>query len=234
MAKRFQFDDEEIIDEEQSSYVNELEKKIDIPTYDIPKENIEDEEDLKVAKKKKKFVWKWWHFVLIGLGALAIAFAVYVFVASSNDGPVYGGRCEGLVTSIPENQINKTIEDIKKEYKDVVEMKMEVECKQLKVDITFKDGMKTKDAQKIAEKSVQMLDASIGMTKDKGKTYSHLFGYENNTPQFEVNLILISNNSKDFPIFGTKHPLNDSFGYTLASVKDEESRKSALDTLKEE
>jgi len=67
--------------------------------------------------------------------------------------------------------------------------------------------------------------------KEDGKKYSSLFGYENNVAQYEVNLFLESNKSKDFPIYGTKHVQKDKFSYTLASVKDQESKEKAESTL---
>ena len=105
--------------------------------------------------------------------------------------------------------------------------------KQLKVDIVYKPGMKTKDAQKIAENVVQTLDKLVGKPKEDGKTYSTLFGKTDNVSQYEVNLYLTSQDSKDFPIFGTKHVQNDEFSYTLASVKDKESKEKAESTLKD-
>ena len=93
--------------------------------------------------------------------------------------------------------------------------------------------MKTKDAQKIAENVVQTLDKLVGKPKEDGKTYSTLFGKIDKVSQYEVNLYLTSQDSKDFPIFGTKHVQNDEFSYTLASVKDKESKEKAESTLKD-
>lgn len=233
MAKRFEFDDE--IDYQENSnedVIQETSMNESIePQVEEVFENVEVEEMTK--RKKRKFQWKWWHYVLIGLFVLCVAFAIYIFSATNNEGPVYGPRCEGLVTEISQDKMNATIKEMKGKYSEIQDMSMEVVCKQLKLDITYKDGMDTKKAQSIAEETVQKLDASIGLTKDKGKKYSHLFGFENNVAQFEVNLILISNDSKDFPIYGTKHTLNDSFGYTLASVKDKTSHDKAQETTKE-
>ena len=256
MAKQFHFDDED--DEiqssgyQQSSHIDELEElketsshKVNTNSYSIEETrqykvkdtmgydiNEYDEEDDSM-KKKKKFIWKWWHYVLIGLTVLFVAFIVYIFVLSSNNGPVYGqSRCQGIM-AIEKDNIQSTISDIKKKYPEVQTLTMEIACKQLKVDILFKDGMDTKKAKSIAEETIQILDGLVGKKKDSGKKYSHLFGYENNVAQYEVNLFLESNNSKDFPIYGTKHVQKDSFSYTLASVRDEKSKEKAENTLKD-
>lgn len=240
MAKRFSFDDEDdYLDESKQSFHSEVKKEYSEPksyqgiNVDDNVTNQQSDEDNLMAKKKKKFVWKWWHFVLVGLFALFIAFAVYIFILSNNDGPVYGNRCQGIAT-IPKDTITYTISEVKKNHSEVKDITMEIACKQLKVDIVFEDGMKTKKAKSIAEEAVQILDDAVGMSKEEGKTYSTLFGYSNNIAQFEVNLFLESENSDDFPIYGTKHVKNDEFAYTLASVKDQESKDKALNTLKDE
>ena len=249
MAKKFQFDDEEdgVQKNEyvQTSHIDELEslkensvEKVNIESYseEFNIENViddekDDDEDNDFMKKKKKFVWKWWHYILIGIIVLFIAFMVYIFVLSSNDGPVYGkSRCQGIV-AIEKDNIQSTISYIKKKYPEVQNVTMEIACKQLKVDIVFKDGMETKKAKSIAEETIQILDKLVGKKKEDGKKYSSLFGYENNVAQYEVNLFLESNKSKDFPIYGTKHVQKDKFSYTLASVKDQESKEKAESTL---
>lgn len=238
MAKKFHFDDEDFDnqDYQEPLHIDELEKlkeptSYDEPLYQYEEMNQDIVEDNSMAKKKK-FVWKWWHYVLIGFGALFIAFMIYILLLSNNEGPVYGNRCQGIV-AIPKDHIQSTVSEIKKKYSDEVkDISMEIACKQLKVDIEFKDGMDTKKAQLIAEESIQLLDSFVGKTKDTGKTYSHLFGYENKVAQYEVNLFLVSENSTDFPIYGTKHVSKDEFSYTLASVKDQESKEKAESTLK--
>lgn len=250
MTKRFQFDDEDDIQEneyQKPSYIDELENLKDnssqkkesqpfqfkntIEIDDNFDEYFEEEDSMK--KKKKKFVWKWWYYILIGFFVLFTAFMIYIFALSNNDGPVYGNRCQGITTTISQENMNSAIAKMKKDYSKVQDITMEIACKQLKVDIVFKDGISTKEAKSIAEKSIQTLDDIVGKKKESGKTYSSLFGYENNVAQFEVNLFLESNNNKDFPIYGTKHVQNDEFSYTLSSVKDKDSKEKAESTLKE-
>ena len=241
MAKRFQFDDEDddIEDQyQQPSHIDELEsmrmaksaQSMNQDEYTDEFESFDDEDNQPMSKKKKKFVWKWWHYLLIGLGVLLIAFAAYIFFASQNDGPVYGKRCEGIV-SINKDLQAATIDTMKKEYSEIQDLSLSTECRQLKVDIIFKDGMSTKKAKQIAEKTVQTLDRLVGKPKENGKTYSTLFGKIDNIYQYEVNLYLTSKNSEDFPIYGTKNVQNDDFSYTLSSIRDKDSANKAKETL---
>lgn len=240
MARKFQFDDEENIQEtyQESSHIDELENmkgdSFDEVDHLTEYQNIEDtfeKESQPMAKKKKSFVWKWWHYAIIAFGVLGIAFMVYIFALSSNDGPVFGNRCEGIVT-ISKDLQTAASDTIKTKYSEVESITMETVCKQLKINIVYKEGMDTKKAQTIAEEAVLTLDGLVGKTKEEGKTYSTLFGKIDNVSQYEVNLYLTSQNSDDFPIYGTKHVQRDEFSYTLSSVKDEDSYNKAKDTLK--
>jgi hypothetical protein len=248
MAKAFHFDDDDNYDKddslqntkENSPQNIEIEESSDdngsIQESVVlqENENVWEDETMTKKKKKKKFVWKWWHYVLIAIFALFIAFVAYLFIVMNHDGPVYGSRCEGIQVEISKDHRDSTIGQMKEKYSEIQDLSFEVVCHQLKVDITFKDKMDTKKAQKIAEETVQTLDKLVGQKKEDGHTYSQLFGKINNTSQYEVNVILKSNDSADFPIYGTKHSQRDSFSYTLASVKDKESYEKAQDTLKEE
>lgn len=246
MAKKFHFDDEDEIEDDisQSSHVDELEMIKHQQSEDLQEAassygeaevtEEDDKEEKSMSKKKKKFVWKWWHYLLILFAVLAIAFAVYIFMASQNNGPVYGNRCEG-VEVISKDEQSSTIAIIKEKYQDEIEeLNLSTECRQLKVDIVFKAKMDTKKAQKIAEETVQTLDKAVGKNKADDKTYSELFGTINGETQYEVNVFMTSQDSEDFPIYGTKSVKSDSFSYTLASVKDEESAQKAKDTLKDD
>lgn len=238
MAKKFQFDDEDDIqdDYQQPSHIDELENLKSAQTYasvnetDEYDQELEDEDNQPMVKKKKKFVWKWWHYLLITLTVLIIAFMVYIFAASNNDGPVFGNRCEN-VQSISKDLKDSAIDTMTQKYSDIEKMDIEIVCKQVKLDIYFKDKMDTDKAKKISEETIQTLDDLVGNNKEDGKTYSTLFGYIDNVPQYEVNVMLVSKDSEDFTIYGTKHVQNDEFSYTLASVKDEDSMKAAQETL---
>ncbi|MEG0275447.1 MAG: hypothetical protein RR630_00315 [Coprobacillus sp.] len=241
MAKKFEFDDENESNVENNSFDESFitddfsknqQSQIKEDTIEYVEES-NDGDDSLMAKKKKKFVWKWWHYALIGLSVIFIVFMVYIFAVSSNEGPVYGNRCAGLETEINKDLRTAAATTVKEKYSEIKDITLDIECKQLKVDIIYKEKMDTKKAQKIAEEAVKTLDDLVGKTKEEGKTYSTLFGYINNAPQYEVNLFLESTDSSDFPIYGTKHTQNDEFSYTLASVKDETSKEAAQETLKD-
>ena len=217
MAKQFHFDDEDELQEDySSSYLDELENKKESAPY-ISIDEEDDKEDEPMKKKKKRFVWKWWHYLLILFGALAIAFIVYIAVLSLHDGPVYGNRCEGMV-SISKDARDATVSTMEEKYDDIESM----------------DNMSAKKAENIAEETVQTLDDIVGREKEDGKTYSDLFGTIDGVTQYEVNVFMTSAQSDDFPIYGTKNIQNDDFSYTLASVRDEESAKRAQETLTDE
>lgn len=251
MAKQFHFDDEDMMVEEDSldrnqSVLDEFEKikdkqedtqDIDVIPEFIGESVVEtfeevEEEDQSMAKKKLKFKWRWWYYIIIVFLVLVIAFAIYIFLATRNDGPVYGNRCEGIV-EIPLDAKQIAVKDVKEKYSEIEDITFETTCKQLKVDIVFKDDMDTTKAQQIAEDAVQTLDSLANQSKNEGQTYSNLFGYIDNVPQYEVNFFLVSQGNEDFPIYGTKHVSQDSFSYTLSSIRDQDSYDKARDTLEE-
>ena len=123
---------------------------------------------------------------------------------------------------------------MEEKYDEIESMALSTECRQLKLDITFKAGMSTKEAQNIAEETVQTLDGIVGREKEDGQKYSDLFGTIDGVTQYEVNVFMTSSDSEDFPIYGTKNIQNHEFSYTLASVRDEESAKKAQETLTDE
>lgn len=252
MAQRFEFDDDVIDNEEDvtTEKVEELNQgeleiienknaNVQKFSFDDEKENITeinnsfsdisnlDEEDESMAKKKKL---KPWVIVLLGLVLVGLVFVVYLFTLTNNDGPVYGNRCEG-VTAVNIDARNNTVSMMKSKYSDIKDLTIEITCKQIKVDITYIDKMDTKKAIEIAEETVKTLDEQVGLPKDNGKTYSHLFGYVKNEAQYDCQLILMSKDSKDFTIYGTKHHSLDEFSYTYSSVKDEDSKNKAEQTL---
>ena len=80
---------------------------------------------------------KWWHYLLILFGALAVAFIIYIVVLSFNNGPVYGERCEGMV-SISKDARDSTVSTMEEKYDEIESMTLSTECRQLKLDITLK------------------------------------------------------------------------------------------------
>lgn len=219
MAQRFHFDDE---------FEEEI-KKEEVKQTHIDKQTFETKP--KKIKKKKKL--KPWVIVLLTILLICLIFVGYVFLLANNDGPVYGSRCDG-VTTVNIDARNNTITQMKKKYSQIKDLTIEVTCRQIKIDITFEDKMSTKKGISIGEEVVKTLDKEVGLDKDEGKTYSQLFGYLKNEAQYDCQLILMYNDSKDYIIYGTKHHNADKFSYTYSSVKDEDSKEKAEETLKKE
>ncbi|MCD7894202.1 MAG: hypothetical protein LUG60_10990 [Erysipelotrichaceae bacterium] len=239
MSKKFQFDDEfdDDFSDNSQKFVEE-DNNIDSEFGDDAFDNVfdfnhEEEDTMAKRKKKKKFRWHWWYYLFIIILVLCLAFGIYIIIKSNNNGPVYGDRCEGLV-SISKDLITSTENTIEEKYDSITELDLSIECRTLHVDITFSEGMDTEEAQEIAEETVQTLDDLVGESKEEGNTYSNLFGTIDNETQYEVNVYMTSENSDDFPIYGTKSVQSDEFTYTLASVADEDSAQKALDTLEDD
>jgi flagellar basal body-associated protein FliL len=237
MAKRFHFDDE--FDEFDNGFQKQDSQEEfddffdnDINTKTKKRKKIKTKpqpsQTQQTTQKKKKI--KGWQIALIVFAVLIIGFFGYIFILTNNDGPVYGDRCEGI-TTINVDAKDATIKTIKDKYSSIEDLTIEVVCKEVKIDIVFKDKMNTSKAKKIAEETAKTLDDNVGLDKE-GKTYSSLFGYIDNVAQYDCQLYLVSNDSSDFPIYGTKHHSKDSFSYTYASVKDEKSKNKAEATLK--
>ncbi|MCD8028118.1 MAG: hypothetical protein LUF02_05565 [Erysipelotrichaceae bacterium] len=239
MSKKFQFDDEFDDDfsnnskeyvEENSNDKSEFGDDAFDNVFDF---NQEEEDTMTKRKKKKKFQWHWWYYLFIIILVLCLAFGIYIIIKSNNNGPVYGDRCEGLV-SVSKDLITSTEETIEQKYDSITDLELSIECRTLHVDIQFSEGMDAEEAKDIAEETVQTLDDLVGESKEEGNTYSNLFGTIDGETQYEVNVYMTSENSDEFPIYGTKNVQNDEFSYTTASVTDEESAQKALDTLEDD
>ena len=60
--------------------------------------------------------------------------------------------------------------------------------------------------------------------------YSYSCYKHNGVKQYEVNLYLTGGNDTDYPIYGTKQAGKDDIGFTLSSVKDQETTNKAKAT----
>lgn len=239
MSKKFQFDDE--FDDgflNNSKKIDEVGHTNDSEFGEDAFDNVfdfhsEEEDTMAKRKNKKKFQWHWWYYLLIIILVLCLAFGIYILIKSNNNGPVYGSRCEGLV-SVSKDLITSTENTIEEKYDSIIDMDLSIECRTLHIDIQFSEGMDTEEAEEIAEETIKTLDDLVGESKEEGNTYSNLFGTIDGETQYEVNIYMTSENSEDFPIYGTKSVQSDEVTYTLATVVDEESAQKALDTLEDD
>ncbi|MCD7840206.1 MAG: hypothetical protein LUG46_06195 [Erysipelotrichaceae bacterium] len=239
MSKKFQFDDEfdDDFSDNSQKYVEENKNEnseFGEDAFDnVFDFNQEEEDTMAKRKKKKKFQWHWWYYLFIIIIVLCLAFGIYIIIKSNNNGPVYGDRCEGVV-SVSKDLITSTEETIEGKYDSITNLDISIECRTLHVDIQFSEGMDVDEAEDIAEETVKTLDDLVGESKEEGMTYSNLFGTIDGETQYEVNVYMTSENSDDFPVYGTKSVQSDEFTYTLASVTDEDSAQKALDTLEDD
>lgn len=236
MAKKFYFDDEfedDDLDFNEADFSNQkiTNQSENKKEFKIKKPKLNNSS---ATKEKKKLPKKLYIFLTV-CAALLVAVIIYCVVVSMQKGPVYGKRCKGLVTEITESDISKAKESITSEYSDEIDsIDYEIACKQVKIDIVFTSHVDAQDAENIGEEAAIALDDAVGLDKQKNSRFSKLFGVDDDENQYEVNLYMINKDNDDFPIYGTKTAQSEDFGYTLASVKDEESRQKALDTVETE
>ena len=110
MAKRFHFDDEfedDIVEVNNST--------IEKSKENTEKIDIEEVEEVDMAKKKKKI--KPWQIILLVFVLVGVIFLGYIFFLTNNDGPVFGNRCDGI-TAISSDAKDETITVMKDKYSD--------------------------------------------------------------------------------------------------------------------
>ncbi|WP_295090795.1 hypothetical protein [uncultured Catenibacterium sp.] len=206
--ERFHFDDEE-------------EAVIQTPKKKAEKKPTPKEMGIKSSKESKKKIQT--KYVVLGIVAvLLLAFGIYLYSALRDEGPVYGDRCEGLVT-VQKSVLDDTMNEAKFKYSSIASIDIETACKQLKVDITFNNGTSVKTAEEVSKEVVKILDSKGGQAAYEGSSYSELLNKHNGVKQYEVNLYLTGGNDTDYPIYGTKQAGKDDIGFTLSSVKDQET-----------
>ena len=213
--ERFHFDDEE-------------EVVIQAPKKQAEKKPTPKEMGIEPSKEPKKKIQT--KYVVLGIVAvLVLAFGIYLYSALRDEGPVYGDRCEGLVT-VQKSVLDDTMNEAKSKYSSIASMNIETACKQFKVDITFNNGTSAKTAEAVSKEVVKILDSKGGQAAYEGSSYSELLNKHNGVKQYEVNFYLTGGNDTDYLIYGTKQAGKDDIGFTLSSVKDQESTNKAKAT----
>lgn len=179
----------------------------------------------KTGKKKRKI--KVWVIILLAILALIVTFILYVFVfAGNSDGPVYGDRCASVL-AIGEDKLSQGEAAIEAN-EQITDVKIEVNCRTIKMTYTFVDNISSTDAMAITESTLHSFDDTIGEVKEDGATWSQLFNKANGRMQYDVDIILKSNGDTNFPMFAVKHAGVDAITYTGQNVKDQSSTDSAL------
>ena len=213
--ERFHFDDEE-------------EVVIQTPKKKAEKKPTPKEMGIKPSNKSKKKIKT--RYIVLGIVAvLVLAFGIYLYSALKDEGPVYGDRCEGLVT-VQKSVLDDTMNEAKSKYSSIASIDIETACKQFKVDIVFNNGTSAKTAEEVSKEVVKILDSKGGQSAYEGSSYSELLNKHNGVKQYEVNFYLTGGNDTDYPIYGTKQAGKDDIGFTLSSVKDQETTNKAKAT----
>ena len=213
--ERFHFDDEEDV-------------VIQTPKKKAEKKPTPKEMGMKPSNKSKKKIKT--RYIVLGIVAvLVLAFGIYLYSALKDEGPVYGDRCEGLVT-VQKSVLDDTMNEAKSKYSSIASIDIETACKQFKVDIVFNNGTSAKTAEEVSKEVVKILDSKGGQSAYEGSSYSELLNKHNGVKQYEVNFYLTGGNDTDYPIYGTKQAGKDDIGFTLSSVKDQETTNKAKAT----
>ena len=213
--ERFHFDDEE-------------EVVIQKPKKKAEKKPTPKEMGIEPSKEPKKKIQT--KYIVLGIVAvLVLAFGIYLYSALKDEGPVYGDRCEGLVT-VQKSVLDDTMNEAKSKYSSIASIDIETACKQFKVDIVFNNGTSAKTAEEVSKEVVKILDSKGGQSAYEGSSYSELLNKHNGVKQYEVNFYLTGGNDTDYPIYGTKQAGKDDIGFTLSSVKDQETTNKAKAT----
>lgn len=213
--ERFHFDDEEVV-------------VIQTPKKKAEKKPTPKEMGIEPSKEPKKKIQT--KYIVLGIVAvLVLAFGIYLYSALKDEGPVYGDRCEGLVT-VQKSVLDDTMNEAKSKYSSIASIDIETACKQFKVDIVFNNGTSAKTAEEVSKEVVKILDSKGGQSAYEGSSYSELLNKHNGVKQYEVNFYLTGGNDTDYPIYGTKQAGKDDIGFTLSSVKDQETTNKAKAT----
>lgn len=213
--ERFHFDDEEDV-------------VIQTPKKKAEKKPTPKEMGIKPSNKSKKKIKT--RYIVLGIVAvLVLALGIYLYSALKDEGPIYGDRCEGLVT-VQKSVLDDTVNEAKSKHSSIASMNIETACKQFKVDIEFTNGTSVKTAEEISKDVVKILDSKGGQSAYEGSDYTELLNKHNGVKQYEVNLYLTGGNDTDFPMYGTKQAGKDDIAFTLASVKDQETTNKAKAT----
>ena len=213
--ERFHFDDEEDV-------------VIQTPKKKAEKKPTPKEMGMKSSNNSKKKIKT--RYIVLGIVAvLVLALGIYLYSALKDEGAIYGDRCEGLVT-VQKSVLDDTMNEAKSKYSSIASIDIETACKQFKVDIVFNNGTSAKTAEEVSKEVVKILDSKGGQSAYEGSSYSELLNKHNGVKQYEVNFYLTGGNDKDYPIYGTKQAGKDDIGFTLSSVKDQETTNKAKAT----
>lgn len=169
--------------------------------------------------KKKKRKLKRWILIIGVIVALLLGSLIISSISSGNERePVYGNRCASLLT-VDKNKYQGVIQTVTAK-KQITDMKIRVECRLIKISLTFAPTIKADLAQKLAVNALHVFDDSQGQTKTG--VWSSLLSKNGDKQQYNVEIILESSgNLPGFPMFGTKHPMYDEISFSTTKPVDQ-------------
>lgn len=180
------------------------------------------------VKTKKKFKFKPIYIIPIVFVICCLLFAFYIYSETRTDGPVYGSRCENVLT-IDETKLNEAQATIASNEK-ITSLSIQKNCLTVKMVFNFAEGVSVEEAKTIATEATKILDTTLGYEKNNpDDQYSKIFGTDGDRRQYDIQLSLLGSGD-GFPIFGNKQYQSDEINYTDANVKDQ----SLVDSLTED
>lgn len=181
---------------------------------------------VKQPKKTKTKGLKKWQIVLLVILVVVVALTGTMIYMAREDGPVYGDRCEGLV-SVKNSVLKKSEEEIKSKNKLINTIDITIQCKEFKFDIDFNHSATENQAKKICYNAIKILDKNAGLDSYKGSKYSVLLNEYKNVKQFECDFYLTCSSGDAWPIYGTKMAGNDNISFSDAKIKNRSSYNKA-------
>lgn len=183
------------------------------------------EEKMKLKNMRKNDL-KRLGVVLLVIMVVIVAFVAWLIGSGKNDGPVYGDRCASLVSL--DTAIFDSVETAMEEDVSINDVAISVDCRIIKINIDFVEGTVKDTATSLAKQTLVMIDDAAGYEAADGSSWSVLLGEYDGRGQYNVDFMLTTTNSEDFPIFGTKMPKLDAISWTYASVKDQTTTDDVL------
>lgn len=190
----------------------------------------------KNGKGKRKF--KPIYLVPITFVVIVLVIVIWLWSSTRENGPVYGGRCDGLI-EFQESVMSSTASEMMTADERITALTIEKDCRQIKINMTVSEATSAEDAAGIAQTVLQTLDTNAGVSHSNSESaYSDLFGVlnadtEDEVTQYHVDFI-IQGTGDSFPIFASKHPKSDTIQFTYNSPRDQEVVDEVLQRAEEE
>ncbi len=149
---------------------------------------------MKVIKKYKGL------FIVLGLLIVLLIVMALIFgrMFTKSGSDAYGNRLKGIVKI--SDKANKEVIDKIKEAAEVEDINIRIQGKIIYINIDYKHGTSISKAKEIADKIPSMYEEKI-------------------TDDYDIEIFLVETpddkeDTKEFVVVGTKHPLNEKISYT--------------------